>query len=109
MTCPRCHQDNPPHARFCLGCGTPADGVAASYADLKAELERLRSSLTEALEQQTATADILRVISSSPTAIQPVLDAVAENAARLCGANDAVIFRIDGDRLRVVAQRGPIL
>ena len=39
MQCPRCHQDNPPHARFCLGCGTPADGVAKSYADLKDELE----------------------------------------------------------------------
>ena len=47
----------------------------------------------KSLEQQTATSEILGVIASSPTDIQPVLDAVAENAARLCDANDAVIFR----------------
>ena len=49
------------------------------------------------LEQQTATSEILGVIASSPTDIQPVLDAVTENAARLCDATDAHIHRIDGD------------
>jgi signal transduction histidine kinase/putative methionine-R-sulfoxide reductase with GAF domain len=64
--------------------------------------------LTEALEQQTATGEILRVIASSPTDLQPVLDAVAKNAARVCGANDARIFRLDGSALRLVASYGSI-
>ncbi|HEU4344985.1 MAG TPA: GAF domain-containing protein, partial [Candidatus Binatia bacterium] len=73
-----------------------------------ADLETANSELRESLEQQTATSEILGVIASSPTDIQPVLDVVAENAARLCDAKDAVIRRIDGDRLRVVAIYGPM-
>ncbi|MBI2554498.1 MAG: GAF domain-containing protein, partial [Candidatus Rokubacteria bacterium] len=71
------------------------------------ELQARNRDLTEALEQQTATAEILRVISSSPTDLQPMFDAVAQNAARLCGAPDVAIFRTDGDVLRVVASVGP--
>jgi signal transduction histidine kinase len=66
------------------------------------------AQVTEALEQQTATAEILRVISSSPTDIRPVLEAVAQNAARLCEANDAVIFRVDGDALELTTAYGPL-
>jgi signal transduction histidine kinase len=79
-----------------------------SYATLEGKVEDRTRELSEALEQQTATAEILRVISSSPTDIQPVLDAVAENAARVCAARDAIILRTEGDALRVVAAYGSI-
>ena len=75
----------------------------ADQAVIAIENVRLFQELKESLEQQTATSEILGVIASSPTDIQPVLDAVAENAARLCEATNAVIFRVDGDNLERVA------
>ena len=75
----------------------------ADQAVIAIENVRLFQELKEALEQQTATSEILGVIASSPTDIQPVLDVVAENAARLCEASDAVILRVDGDDSRSVA------
>jgi len=82
--------------------------LAIDNARLSDELERRNGALAQALERETATADILRVISSSPTELQPVLDAVAERAARVCGARDAVIRRLEGGVLRRVAHHGPI-
>src|SRR4029077_1985606 len=55
-----------------------------------------------------ATSEILGIIASSPTDLQPVMDAIAENAARLCEANDALIHRIDADSLKSVANYGPL-
>src|SRR5262249_53619317 len=67
---------------------------------------RLFQELKESLEQQTATSQILGVIASSPTDIQPVLDVVAENAAKLCDATNGVIMRVVGDGFQRVAQFG---
>ena len=77
------------------------DRIRSELADCKRELD-------EALEQESATSKILRVISSSPTDIQPVLDAVAEYAARLCGTSDVIVRVLDGDVLRLAAHFGPV-
>jgi len=79
-----------------------------SYAGLERKVEERTSELSESLEQQMAMAEILRVISSSPADIQPVLDSVAGAAMRLCKAVDATVIRRDGDRLVLVAHEGPI-
>src|SRR5262245_43186111 len=70
--------------------------------------EHLRRELAEAREQQTATAEILRVISRSPMDLGGVFTSIATSAARLCDAYDAAIHRVDGDVLAIVAHDGPI-
>jgi signal transduction histidine kinase len=80
--------------------------IAIENVRLFKELEARNSALTESLEQQTATSEILRVISSSPTDAQPVFDAIAANAAHLCSANDAQLLRVEGEILRLVAAFG---
>src|SRR5499433_117290 len=72
------------------------------------ELETSNAQLREALEQQTATSEILSVIASSPTDIHPVLNVVAENAARLCDASDSAIWRAEGDGYRLAASHGSV-
>jgi hypothetical protein len=69
---------------------------------------RLFQELKEALEQQTATSEILGVIASSPTDIQPVLSTIAKNAAQVCGADDAIIRLLEGNVLRLGAHYGNI-
>ena len=69
---------------------------------------RLFQELKESLEQQTATSEILGVIASSPTDIQPVLDTIAQSAARVCGSDDATIRLIEGDTVSLVAHYGTI-
>jgi two-component system, NtrC family, sensor kinase len=75
----------------------------ADQAVIAIENVRLFNETKEALEQQTATSDILRVISSSPTDIQPVVDSIAAKALDLCQAKTGAVFRFDGELIHVVA------
>ena len=79
-----------------------------SYANLEQKVEDRTRELTESLEQQTATSEILGVIASSPTDIKPVLDAVAGSAAQLCNATDAQIWLVEGDKVQRAAAHGSI-
>ena len=72
------------------------------------ELQESNRQVSEALEQQTATAEILRVIASSPTDLQTVIDAVAENAARLCESDRVSILGLAGETFQVMSTFGPL-
>src|SRR5947199_10679635 len=66
----------------------------------------LRRELTDALEQQAATSEVLRVISSSPGDLQPVFESMLANAIRICQAKFGFLFRSEGDAFRTVAMYG---
>jgi signal transduction histidine kinase/putative methionine-R-sulfoxide reductase with GAF domain len=77
-----------------------------SAKNKRSKVGELEKRLAEALEQETATAAVLRVISSSPTNVQPVFDAIAASAVRLCGARIASVFHFDGELIHLIAHHG---
>src|SRR5262249_47707412 len=100
------------HGRKSRSTGTKATTrvgqVRRPPADLKQQFESCREELAGAREQPAATFEILRVIRSSPSDVQPVFDAVAESAARLCESFDSAVWRRESDRLLLVAHHGAI-
>ena len=79
--------------------------VHASSADPQEELDRRTRELDEALQQQTATSEVLSIIRRSPADAQPVFDAIVQSAARLCGAIFSVVYLCDDDRLRIASTK----
>ena len=79
--------------------------IAIENVRLFKELDARNSDLTESLEQQTATGEILRVISGSQTDVQPVFETIADNSLRLCHATFSTIFRFDGELIHLEALR----
>src|SRR3974377_1465881 len=80
----------------------------SSAATPETEVARLTRELHEAQEQQTATAEVLKIISASRTELQPVLEGVVRSAARYCKADDVTLFELDGQDLREAAHWGAL-
>ena len=84
----------------------PQSNRRSAADDSESEVAQLKRELHEAVEQQTATAEILRVISSSPGDLQPVFEAILENATRICEAKFGNLWLREGDKFRIVAVYG---
>src|SRR5262245_28336060 len=82
-----------------------APTASVSGADLQELVDRCTRELDEALQQQTATSEVLSIIGRSPADAQPVFDAIVQSTARLCGAIFSAVFLWDGDRLRIAATK----
>src|SRR5262245_38042669 len=82
--------------------------LTKELSQARGELTQARGELAESREQQAATAEILRVISSSPTDLQSVFTDIAASAGRVCDAYDAQVYQLDGDLLHPIAHYGPI-
>jgi two-component system, NtrC family, sensor kinase len=82
--------------------------IAIENGRLLSELRERTTELTESLEQQRATAEVLKIIGSSPSELQPVLEVVARSAARYCEADDVTIFELDGQDVRIAAHWGSV-
>ena len=87
---------------------TPKRRSAPESVGQETELARLTRERDEALEQQKASAEVLKIISASPTELQSVLEVVVKSAARFCEADDVSIFELDGQDLRSAAHWGPL-
>ena len=79
-----------------------AGPLSSSAASQETEIARLSGQLNEALEQQTATSEVLQIISSSPGDLRPVFATMLENSVRICDATFGNIYLLDGDALRAL-------
>jgi two-component system, NtrC family, sensor kinase len=102
MQCPRCHRESPPGHSFCGLCGTPLQGLEGT-AESAPSYRELQRSLTRALDQQTASAEILGVISKSHADVQPVLNVIAQRAMTLCEAQQGAVLTFDGELIHIAA------
>jgi two-component system, NtrC family, sensor kinase len=102
MTCPRCQHENRAAAKFCEACGTPLLRLGGSALPAP-PYDDLQRSLTEAQEQQTATSEVLRVIGSSTSDLQPVFDIIARRATALTNAVYSAVYLVEDESIHLRA------